>query len=124
MPIGSDRPQRIALRLIAGYWIAATIVSVAAVVIFDPSADAAMLLFVPLMPLLPLLTLVGLALSPTVNPVPIGLVLSALVIPSIFIGLCWIARRFSLPPVAVGVIAGLANGVFAAVCFRAMVRSL
>ncbi|QDS93242.1 hypothetical protein FF011L_20040 [Roseimaritima multifibrata] len=124
MALANGRPPRIALPLIASYWIAATFVSGVAVLIFDPFDGASKLIFSPLLPLLPVLMFVAFGFSPPVNPFPIGIVFSALIFPSVFIGLCSIVKRFSIPAVAVGVCAGLANGVLTAACFRAMIRSL
>ena len=114
----------IAMPLILTYWLAATVISIAAMLMYDPYIEAAKLGFAPLLPFFPLLVVTGFAFSPTTNPVPIGIVLCVFVYPTFFIFLTNLTRRFSFPPVAVGLVGGIVNGVLAGACFRAMIRSL
>lgn len=114
----------IAVKLVASYWLTAAIVSLFAVVVYDPNANIAQLAFVPLLPLLPVLTLVAFSRTPPINPLPLGLLLALLVYPTIFISLAKVTRLLNAAPVAVGVLGGLVNGILAGGCFRAMIRSL
>ncbi len=99
-------------------------VSLIAVLVYDPSAHVSRLAFVPLLPLLPLITLVALANTPPVNPLPLNLMLASLLYPTIFIALAKVTRLFRTSPITVGTVGGLSNGALTAVCFRAMVYSL
>lgn len=122
--MANARKSSIAMPLILTYWLAATVVSIAAMLMCDPYPEAVKLGFAPLLPFFQLLIVTGFALCPATNPVPIGIVLCVLVYPTFFIFLTDLARRFSLHPVAVGMVGGIVNGVLAGACFRAMIRSL
>lgn len=122
--ISDTTKSPVAVKLVVSYWLTATMVSLIAVLVYDPSANVSRLAFVPLLPLLPLFTLVALANTPPVNPLPLSLMLASLLYPTVFIALAKVTRLFRTSPITVGILGGLSNGALTAVCFRAMVYSL
>ena len=116
--------NRIAVPLIAAYWSTATLISIAAMAVFGPALSVASLAFAPLMPLMPLFMLLAFGLPHTANPLPLGILLSALIYSLVFIKLAELAHRSSIAPAAVGAFGGVINGILSGICFRTVIRSL
>lgn len=111
-------------KLVVSYWLTATLISVIAIIYIKPTASMTPLFLAPLLPTLPIALLTSLVLPPTANPLPLSFLLAVIAYLAIFVALTKSTRTLNAPPLAVGLLAGVVNGLCVAFSVQVLVSTL